>query len=90
MSKAMMGVRGSGEAADMQMPSVGLGLWKVGSEKLGELIYEAIRVGYRHLDSACDYGNESEVGEGLQRALAINSCQREDLWGYFKTLEYIS
>jgi len=80
MSKAMMGVRGSGEAADMQMPSVGLGLWKVGSEKLGELIHEAIRVGYRHLDSACDYGNESEVGESLQRALAINSCQREDLW----------
>ena len=70
MSKAMMDVRGPGEVADTQMPSVGLGLWKVGSENLGELVHEAIRVGYRHLDSACDYGNECEVGEGLQHALA--------------------
>jgi len=62
------------------MPSVGLGLWKVDPLGVGELVYEAISVGYRHLDSACDYGNEAEVGKGIERVLASNVCHREDLW----------
>ena len=62
------------------MPSVGLGLWKVDPLSAGELVYEAISVGYRHLDSACDYGNEAEVGKGIERVLASNVCHREDLW----------
>lgn len=62
------------------MPSVGLGLWKVDPLSAGELVYEAISVGYRHLDSACDYGNEAEVGKGIERVLALNVCHREDLW----------
>ena len=33
-------------------------------------MYDAIAAGYRHLDCACDYGNEREVGEGVRRALA--------------------
>ncbi|HKD38357.1 MAG TPA: aldo/keto reductase, partial [Pirellulales bacterium] len=35
---------------------------------------------YRHLDSACDYGNEAEVGEGLAASLKTQLCRREDLW----------
>ena len=62
------------------MPSVGLGLWKVDPASVGELIHEAISVGYRHLDSACDYGNEAEVGKGIERVLTSNLCHREDLW----------
>ena len=62
------------------MPSVGLGLWKVDPTSVGELIHEAISVGYRHLDSACDYGNEAEVGKGIERVLTSNLCHREDLW----------
>lgn len=64
----------------LHMPSVGLGLWKVDPLSAGELVYEAISVGYRHLDSACDYGNEAEVGKGIERVLASNVCHREDLW----------
>ena len=41
---------------------------------------EAIRLGYRHLDSACDYGNEAEAGEGIRRAVAAGHCRRDDLW----------
>ena len=44
------------------------------------LVKEAIRIGYRHLDSACDYGNEAEVGEGLAAALREGLCRREDMW----------
>lgn len=34
------------------------------------------RVG-RHLDCACDYGNEEEVGEAIQKAIADGLCTRE-------------
>jgi D-xylose reductase len=66
--------------ADQALPSVGLGLWKIAPGDVGGLIEEAVRVGYRHLDSACDYGNEAEAGEGIERALAAGHCSREDLW----------
>jgi D-xylose reductase len=61
-------------------PPVGLGLWKIAKPAVAGLVEEAVRVGYRHLDSACDYGNEAEVGEGLGRAVAAGACRRDDLW----------
>ncbi len=62
------------------MPTVGLGLWKIDADTVADAVYQAIKVGYRHLDSAADYGNEKEVGEGI--ALAINDglCSRDELW----------
>jgi len=42
--------------------------------------FEAVKAGYRHFDSAADYGNEAQVGEGLARALAAGLCERSDLW----------
>ena len=80
MSKATIRVGGTHNTSVLHMPSVGLGLWKVDPLGVGELVYEAISVGYRHLDSACDYGNEAEVGKGIERVLASNVCHREDLW----------
>lgn len=62
------------------IPSVGYGLWKIPQEQCADLVYDAIAAGYRHLDSACDYGNEKEVGEGIRRALADGLCTREELW----------
>lgn len=62
------------------IPKVGFGLWKLAPDTCADAVYEAIKVGYRHLDSACDYGNEKEVGEGIQRALADGLCTREELW----------
>ena len=76
----MIQVSGTHSNSVLHMPSVGLGLWKVDPLSAGELVYEAISVGYRHLDSACDYGNEAEVGKGIERVLASNVCHREDLW----------
>lgn len=63
-----------------KMPTVGLGLWKIENEVTAEMVYEAIRIGYRHLDAACDYGNEREAGEGIRRAIADGLCTREELW----------
>lgn len=63
-----------------ELPSVGLGLWKVKKANAAALVREAIHVGYRHLDAACDYGNEPEVGQGIHLALQDNLVRREDLW----------
>ena len=62
------------------LPAVGFGLWKIDKPDTADLVHAAIEAGYRHLDSAADYGNEKEAGEGIKSALAAGLCQREDLW----------
>jgi D-xylose reductase len=66
--------------ADSPPPAIGLGLWKVARSDAPKLVEEAIRVGYRHIDSACDYGNEVEAGQGIRSAIEKGLCRREDLW----------
>lgn len=63
-----------------KMPSVGLGLWKIERDEVAHVVRQAIEVGYRHLDSAADYGNEIEVGHSIKQALADELCKREELW----------
>jgi len=43
------------------IPGVGFGCWKLPKETASDLVFKAIEIGYRHIDSACDYGNEKEV-----------------------------
>ena len=62
------------------LPAAGFGLWKIDKPDTADLVHTAIEAGYRHLDSAADYGNEKEAGEGIKSALAAGLCQREDLW----------
>ena len=63
-----------------QMPAVGFGLWKIARDDTADMVFQAIKAGYRHLDSAADYGNEKQAGEGIRRALAQGLCTRQDLW----------
>lgn len=62
------------------MPAVGLGLWKIDRNETASAVVDAVEVGYRHLDSACDYGNEVEAGAGIREALNRGLCTREELW----------
>jgi len=63
------------------MPAVGAGMWKVPKDATAQVVVEAIRVGYRHLDCACDYGNEKEVGHGIKQAIEKGLiASRADLW----------
>ncbi|MDG2375626.1 MAG: aldo/keto reductase [Woeseiaceae bacterium] len=66
--------------SDLAIPAVGLGLWKIAREDAAAVVIEALKEGYRHLDSACDYGNELEVGAGLTTAFESGVCTREDVW----------
>lgn len=63
-----------------RLPAVGLGLWKVPRPDAAAQVRRAIATGYRHLDCACDYGNEAEVGDGIRAALADKLCRRDELW----------
>lgn len=62
------------------MPQVGFGLWKVDNATCANTVYNAIKVGYRLFDGACDYGNEKEAGEGVARAIKDGLVKREDLF----------
>ena len=63
-----------------ELPAIGLGLWKVDPDLAPELVRAAVQCGFRHFDSASDYGNESQVGKGLQRVLTERLATREQLW----------
>ncbi|TWU47998.1 aldo/keto reductase [Rubripirellula reticaptiva] len=67
-------------ATGREMPSVGLGLWKIENEITASVVGQAIECGYRHFDSAADYGNEVETGQGLSAAINSGKVDREDLW----------
>jgi diketogulonate reductase-like aldo/keto reductase len=62
------------------MPIVGMGLWKVSQAESVGLVQAALRAGYRHLDCACDHGNEPQVGHGIRAALTAGLSRRADLW----------
>lgn len=64
----------------LAIPQMGLGLWKVNPSIAPDLVVNAIRYGYQHLDCASDYGNESAVGKGIALALNQNLIRRDDLW----------
>ena len=62
------------------MPALGLGTWKIPQALVPSMVQEAVRVGWRHFDCACDYGNEPAVGAGLAAAFDAGLCRREDIW----------
>ncbi|PSR76661.1 hypothetical protein PHLCEN_2v8258 [Hermanssonia centrifuga] len=53
---------------------------KVPRSECAEIVYKALKAGYRLLDGAGDYGNEIEAGEGLARAIKEGIVKREDVF----------
>ena len=53
------------EANGAKIPTPGLGTMTLKGEACVNAVSAALRIGYRHLDTAERYGNETEVGEGL-------------------------
>ena len=52
----------------VNMPALGLGVFQTPPDVTTSVVEEALRLGYRHIDTAAAYGNEREVGEGLRRS----------------------
>ncbi|AKH87895.1 2,5-didehydrogluconate reductase DkgA [Edwardsiella tarda] len=51
-----------------RIPQLGLGVWQVSDVLARDVVGEALRVGYRAIDTAAIYGNESGVGQALQQS----------------------
>ncbi|MGF2621080.1 aldo/keto reductase [Bacillus sp. HNR-4] len=65
----------------VEMPWFGLGVFKVEEgPELVEAIKSAIKAGYRSIDTAAIYGNETAVGEGIRAGIEATGIAREELF----------
>ena len=60
----------------VEIPLVGLGTWRSSPEDMVPVIKTAIENGYRHIDTAKVYGNESAIGKAIEQA----GVKREDIF----------
>lgn len=63
-----------------EMPILGLGTFRSQPNEVYDAVLTAIKEGYRHIDCAAIYGNESEVGDAIQEAIKQGIVKRENLW----------
>ena len=64
-----------------KMPLEGFGVFQIPDAKECEqVVYDAIRTGYRLLDTAASYGNEKALGNGVKRAISEGLVTREELF----------
>src|SRR5438067_10211156 len=54
------------EANGAEIPAIGLGTWELRGPTCARLVEQALKLGYRHIDTAQVYENEREVGQGLR------------------------
>jgi 2,5-diketo-D-gluconate reductase B len=64
------------EANGAKIPAIGLGTWELRGRTCARLVEQALKLGYRHIDTAQVYENEREVGEGLR----ASGIRRDDVF----------
>ena len=65
----------------LKIPTIGFGVFRVPDKKeCEESVYQAIKAGYRLIDTAASYTNEDAVGAAVKRAIDEGICTREDLF----------
>jgi len=60
----------------ISIPKLGLGTWFISDEDVVEAVKEAVKLGYRHIDTAQAYQNEAGVGKGIKES----GIAREELF----------
>ena len=68
------------EANGARIPAIGLGTMTLKGDICVNAVKAAVQLGYRHIDTAERYGNESEVGEGLAEGLRGAGLKRDDVF----------
>ena len=61
---------------DVKIPKIALGTWMIDDDKVANAVIEAVKLGYRHIDTAQAYGNERGVGDGIRNC----GLAREDIF----------
>lgn len=59
------------------IPAIGLGTWQMEDGVAVDAVSTALEVGYRHIDGAAVYGNETDVGKGLAKGMAAGVSRDE-------------
>ena len=59
-----------------EIPYIGAGMWQVGTDVARDVAFNAIEIGYRHIDDAVAYRNETEVGLGIKES----GIKREEIF----------
>jgi len=73
---AAIGPIPSVEAHGAKIPLVGLGTWDLRGRTCARVVEQALRLGYRHIDTAEMYDNERDVGDGLR----ASGVRRDDVF----------
>lgn len=74
------------------IPQLGFGVWQIDDNKADEAIINALKVGYRHIDTAKIYKNEQGVGRGIHASaisrgdIFITTKVWNDAQGFDETL----
>ncbi|XP_072366910.1 aldo-keto reductase family 1 member A1-B isoform X1 [Scyliorhinus torazame] len=64
-----------------KMPLIGLGTWKNPPDEVKDAIYNALKIGYHHIDCAAVYNNEASIGEAFKQYVGADKLvRREDLF----------
>ena len=66
--------------AGVAIPYLGFGTYLISNDEAAAVVREALRVGYRHVDTAEFYQNEAGVGAGIRQAITGDGLAREDLF----------
>jgi len=61
-------------------PMIGLGTWQSPPEQVVKAVESAIDCGYRHIDTAYAYQNESSIGEAVRKKIDEGVIKREDMF----------
>lgn len=64
----------------IKTPVLGIGTFRISDADAENSVYEALKMGYRMIDTANAYMNEEGVGRGLKRAVDEGIVKREDVF----------
>lgn len=64
----------------IEMPILGIGTYRLSDAQAENSVYWALRDGYRLIDTARIYGNETGVGRGIKRAIDEGLVTREEIF----------
>lgn len=67
-------------ASGVEIPLLGFGTWQLEPDDARRMVREALRIGYRHIDTAWIYKNEKAVGDGIADAVAEGIVGRDDIF----------